>query len=72
MNRDSAAGFGIGMLVGALAGLAVGFLYAPKSGSEMRGMIRERATEVGDKVKDRLNKFRGKAGEIQEDISEHI
>jgi gas vesicle protein len=70
MNRDSVAGLGIGLLVGAVAGLAVGILFAPKPGSETRQMIRERAVDVANRAKDRLNRIRGRAGEAQDEITE--
>ena len=47
-NRDSATGFGVGVLVGIAIGLAVGFLYAPRPGRETRAMIREKAEEAKD------------------------
>ncbi len=59
MNKDSGAGFFTGLLVGALIGVVVGFLYAPKSGSETRRLVKEKAASlkegasgVAGKVKD--------------------
>ena len=49
-----------------VAGIAAGLLYAPRPGSEMRGQIRERATDLGEKARDRFNRIRGKTNESEE------
>jgi gas vesicle protein len=58
-DRNGGSGFAIGLLVGAALGLAIGFLFAPKSGKETRELLREkaeaareRATEVSKKVRE--------------------
>jgi gas vesicle protein len=58
MNKDAGMSFTAGLLVGAIIGVAVGFLYAPRTGEETREMLREkaelmkeRAGEVAEKVK---------------------
>jgi len=48
MNKDSGAGFFTGLIVGALAGLVVGFMYAPRSGSETRRIVKEKASTLRD------------------------
>ena len=73
---DSATSFGIGLLVGVAAGIAIGVLYAPRAGSETRTMLKEkaeaakdRAEEIIDEAKERARKIiddaRGKAGEVK-------
>jgi gas vesicle protein len=59
MNKDSGAGFFTGLIVGALIGVVVGFLYAPQSGTETRKIVKEKAaimkegaSTVAGKVKD--------------------
>jgi len=59
MNKDSGAGFFTGLLVGALIGVVVGFMYAPKSGTETRRIVKEKvatlregASGAAGKVKD--------------------
>jgi gas vesicle protein len=52
MDRDRACGFGMGLLVGAVIGGVVALLYAPKTGTETRQMIKDKATEVVDAVRD--------------------
>ena len=46
MNKDSGAGFFTGLIVGALIGVVVGFLYAPQSGTETRRIVKEKATSL--------------------------
>lgn len=40
-------GFGLGMLMG----LAVGILFAPKSGAEIRKMLMRKKEEIGDRAR---------------------
>jgi len=46
MNKDSTPGFITGLMVGAVIGLALGFLYAPQPGEETRRMVKEKAGTV--------------------------
>lgn len=39
-----------GLLFGAIAGAAVGLLFAPKSGAEMRGQVAESASRVREQA----------------------
>jgi hypothetical protein len=52
MNREHACGFGAGLLAGAVIGGAIALLYAPKTGNATRQIIKDRATEVADAIKD--------------------
>jgi gas vesicle protein len=63
-NRDSMSGFGMGLLVGAVAGLAIGFLYAPKTGSEMRAMIKEKGEEAWDRADEIIKEAEARARKI--------
>jgi gas vesicle protein len=53
MNRDSARGFGIGLLSGVIIGGVVALLYAPKTGKQTRQMIKDKTTEVVEVVKEK-------------------
>ena len=60
MDRDRACGFGVGLLVGAVIGGVVGLLYAPKSGKETRHLIKDKATEAIDAVREAGSEVRRK------------
>jgi gas vesicle protein len=53
MNKDHAIGFGIGLLTGAVIGGVIALLYAPKTGKETRQLIKDKATDVMDAVKEK-------------------
>ncbi|MCJ7604867.1 MAG: YtxH domain-containing protein [Dehalococcoidales bacterium] len=44
-EKDNGSSFAIGFLLGAIAGVAIGFLYAPKPGKETRTLLKEKAGE---------------------------
>lgn len=46
---------GIAFLVGAVAGLAIGFLYAPRPGRETREVIREKADSIMEEARRRAD-----------------
>ena len=61
MSKESGPGFFAGLVVGAVIGLAIGFLYAPQPGDETRHVLKEKITSFGEtagkkakKVKDGL------------------
>ena len=62
MNRDSGSGFFTGLVVGALIGVMVGFLYAPQSSAQTRRVVKEKA-EV---VKERAYKAAGRVKDVVE------
>ncbi len=43
--------FFTGLIIGAVVGLAIGILSAPRPGEETRQMIKEKLDEVGKKIK---------------------
>jgi gas vesicle protein len=53
MNKDHAIGFGIGLLTGAVVGGVIALLYAPKTGTETRQLIKDKAASVVDAVKEK-------------------
>jgi gas vesicle protein len=50
--------------LGVVAGVAVGMLFAPQSGSETRGLIRTKAGEGGDFLRRRSEELRDQASEV--------
>ncbi len=67
MNRNHAIGFGVGLLTGAVIGGVIALLYAPKTGKETRQLIKNKATDVVEAVKDKtigvVDAVRGAASE---------
>lgn len=62
MNKDNLASFGIGIGVGLLIGGILGILYAPKSGTETRQIIKDKAVELKEKAKELPAKARAFVG----------
>ena len=58
---DKAGGFALGLLTGAMIGLAVGLLYAPQSGEETRRMLREKADDAKEKAANVISKVKESA-----------
>ena len=56
MTHDNQAqtgyGFAVGMLCGVAVGAALGLLFAPTGGRELRGKIGDKARWIGDKSRD--------------------
>jgi gas vesicle protein len=59
-SKFSYFAFGLGL------GLAVGVLFAPKSGEETRDYLRSKADESKDYLRQRGDELRGQAGDILE------
>jgi len=55
----STSNFITGVLVGALAGLAVGLLCAPGKGSETRQKLMDRGNDLANSLKERFNRVTG-------------
>ena len=50
-NSDSGSRFGIGLILGLAVGAALGFLFAPRSGKETRELLKGKASDVSETVK---------------------
>ena len=62
-DKEGSSSFLMGFILGALAGVAVGFLYAPKPGKETRDLLKEKTGEFKEKageVISRATKYTGK------------
>jgi gas vesicle protein len=55
-EKDGGSSFLVGFIIGAIAGLAVGFLYAPKAGKETRALLKEKAGQIKDKAGEVLSR----------------
>jgi len=51
-NQESSGGFFAGFIFGALVGGVVALLFAPTTGDEMRGQIREKGIELKNLAED--------------------
>lgn len=67
----SGSGFMVGLLTGTVLGAGLGMLFAPKSGSELRGKISESASHVGEKGREMVDRARDEARRLGEKAS-HI
>jgi gas vesicle protein len=63
-NEGMLKGVVIGLLAGGAVGAILALLYAPKSGKELRAEIRERADEFRDDADEYITSVRSKAGDI--------
>jgi len=50
-SSDSGSRFGIGLILGLAVGVALGFLFAPRSGKETRELLKGKASDVSETVK---------------------
>ncbi len=63
-NEGMLKGLVIGLLAGGAVGAIVALLYAPKSGRELRAEIKDRADEFRDDAEEYLSTVRTKAGDL--------
>lgn len=66
-ENGNAAEFGIGILVGAAIGVAIGILYAPHSGRETRIQLKEKVQKAEGRAEEILTEARQRAKKIIED-----
>src|SRR5438046_6093307 len=65
-NNDAGGGgsFVMGLLTGTVLGAGLGMLFAPKSGSELRGQLSEQAENIKNAASDQYRKVSEAAGDI--------
>jgi gas vesicle protein len=63
MECKTSAGFGTGLLIGAVIGGVIALLYAPQSGKKTRKFLKNKATEFVDEVKE-------EASEVVDEVKE--
>lgn len=61
----SARTLAIGVLAGIAAGVAVGYVTAPRSGKETRGLIRDKTLQVGTRARGMFCRSRGSSAAVQ-------
>jgi gas vesicle protein len=59
-----------GLIIGGVAGLAVGILYAPKSGKETRQQITDSTEELLNKAKRQYEETRNKLADVAKNKKE--
>ena len=64
MNKDTTSSFTVGLIVGAVVGLAIGFLYAPQSGKETRRMVKDKVVALKEKASEAISKIKASAGSL--------
>jgi gas vesicle protein len=68
MDNKETGGFFAGIIVGAMIGVALGFLFAPRAGEETREVLHKKASEAKEKASELSGKLRKVASEVQEKI----
>jgi gas vesicle protein len=58
------SGFMMGLLTGTVLGAGLGMLFAPKSGSELRGQLSETASRMGNAASENYQKVADKATDL--------
>jgi gas vesicle protein len=71
-DKDTGSSFAIGFIIGALAGVAVGFLYAPKAGRETRTLLKGKAEEVKEKAGEVTEKAKEAASKARDRVVEQF
>jgi gas vesicle protein len=71
-DKDASGSFAIGFLIGAVAGVAIGMLYAPKAGRETRALLKEKAEEVVEKAEEVSHKAKEAAAEAKSRVTSKI
>jgi gas vesicle protein len=74
MEFKTSAGFGTGLLIGAVIGGVIALLYAPQSGKKTRKFLKNKATEFVDEVKEEasevVDEVKEKASEVVDEVKE--
>jgi len=63
-DRNGGSGFAVGLLVGAVLGLAIGFLFAPRPGEETRQLLKDKAELARERAGEAVKKVRETAAEV--------
>jgi len=72
LNKESAEGFGAGLLLGAVVGISIGILYAPHSGKETRVLIGDKVHNATLKAEKIVEEAKVKAENIIKEAKEKI
>lgn len=67
-DKDTGLSFSTGFIFGAVVGVAIGFLYAPKPGKETRELLKEKAEKAREKASEVAEKTKETAAETRERV----
>ena len=71
-DRDSGTSFSMGFIFGLVVGAAIGLLYAPKPGKEVREIIKHKAEEVKEKAGEVAEKTVETAAEARKRVEDKL
>lgn len=66
-NTKTTKNIAVGATVGILAGIAGGFLFAPKAGKETRDALKESASNISTTAKDKTREVKNKVSQYLND-----
>ncbi len=70
--KDTGISFTAGFIIGAVAGVAIGFLYAPKPGKETRELLKEKAEKAREKASEVAEKAKEAATKAEKRVEEKL
>jgi gas vesicle protein len=72
MNGSDIGTFMVGMLCGAAVGAALGLMFAPKSGAEMRHQLADQTERLRQRASDQADRLRQRASDAYTGASQTI
>jgi len=70
--KDTGISFTAGFVFGAVVGVAIGFLYAPKPGKETRELLQEKAEKAREKASEVAEKAKEAATKAEKRVEEKL
>jgi len=71
-EKDTGTSFTIGFILGAVVGVTIGFLYAPKPGRETRALLKEKAETAREKASEVAEKAKEAAAKAEKRVEEKL
>ena len=71
-EKDTGTSFAIGFILGAVVGVTIGFLYAPKPGRETRALLKEKAEAAREKASEVAEKAKETAAKAEKRVEEKL
>jgi len=70
--KDTGISFTAGFIIGAVVGISIGFLYAPKPGKETRELLKEKAEKAREKASEVAEKAKEAATKAEKRVEEKL